>query len=52
MSINSTAIQRGGMLAKQAINASKKQAQQAGVVKVDKPNRAQRRAAKKQESKA
>lgn len=50
MSQNTTAIQRGAMLAKQQIAAQKKEANALGTVKINKPNRAQRRAAKKQES--
>ena len=48
MSQNTTAMQRGGMLAKHQIASQKRQANAAGIVKIDKPNRAQRRAAKKQ----
>lgn len=48
MSQNTTAMQRGGMLAKHQMASQKKQANAAGIVKIDKPNRAQRRAAKRQ----
>jgi hypothetical protein len=48
MSQNTTAMQRGGMLAKHQMASQKKKANAAGIVKIDKPNRAQRRAAKKQ----
>lgn len=50
MSQNTTAIQRGAMLAKQQIATQQKQASVSGMVKIEKPNRAQRRAAKKQEN--
>ena len=46
MSQNTTAMTRGGMLAKHQIASQKRQANAAGIVKIDKPNRAQRRAAK------
>ena len=49
MSQNTTAIQRGSMLAKQQIASQQKQAAKTGMVKIETPNRAQRRAAKKQE---
>ena len=45
---NSTAIGRGAMLAKVKIASSSKEAGTVGTVRVDTPNRAQRRAAKKQ----
>ena len=48
MSKNTTAIQRGAMLAKEKISHGKKIAGEIGVIKIDNPNRAQRRAAKKQ----
>lgn len=48
MSQNTTAMQRGGVLAKHQIASQKRQANATGIVKIDKPNRAQRRAAKKQ----
>ena len=48
MSQNTTAMTRGGMLAKHQMASQKKQAAATGIVKIDKPNRAQRRAAKKQ----
>lgn len=48
MTQNTTAIQRGAMLAKQQIASQQKHAAKTGMVKIDKPNRAQRRAAKKQ----
>jgi hypothetical protein len=52
MSQNTTAMWRGGVLAKHQIATQKKQANAAGVVKIEKPNRAQRRAAKKHSSNA
>lgn len=52
MSKNTTAISRGAVLAKQTIAQQAKAAQAKGMVKIDKPNRAQRRAAKKQEAKS
>jgi hypothetical protein len=42
-------MQRGGMLAKHQMASQKKQANAAGIVKIDKPNRAQAQAAKQQE---
>ena len=48
MSQNTTAMTRGGMLAKHKIASQRRQAAATGIVKIDKPNRAQRRAAKKQ----
>ena len=45
---NTHAIQRGAGVAKLQIDQRQKQAQAAGVVKIDAPNRAQRRAAAKQ----
>lgn len=51
MSKNTTAINRGATLAKHTLTQQAKSAQLVGRVKVDKPNRAQRRAAAKQEKK-
>lgn len=51
MSKNTTAIARGATLAKQTLTQQAKAAQLVGKVKVDKPNRAQRRAAAKQDGK-
>jgi hypothetical protein len=47
MSKNTTAIQRGALLAKHKIASEQKQGAAIGFVKIDRPNRAQRRAAKK-----
>lgn len=49
---NSTAIGRGAMLAKVKIASSSKEAGTVGTVLVDAPNRAQRRAAKKQKARS
>lgn len=52
MSINSTAIRRGALLAKESIAKTQRQAIAAvGKIKIAEPNRAMRRAAKKKEKK-
>ena len=51
MSKNTTAIGRGAVLAKKTFTDRKKKAASIGIIKIDKPNRTQRRAAKKQEIK-
>lgn len=51
VSKNTTAIGRGAVLAKKTFTDRKKKAASIGIIKIDKPNRTQRRAAKKQEIK-